>query len=140
MMSHLRYLWHHADTQTTELGSALGLGLCWGVWLLLPFNSLGALPVYQPMLRLMPEWAWGVIFGSIGLTQAFAVARPSRRLRFLCAYLALAAWLFILVMFLIGNVVSLGVSFYILFVFGAGWVVWRMDYRGQGLGRTGPGE
>lgn len=138
-MSHLRHLWFHADTQTTELGSALGLGLCWGVWLLLPFNSLGALPVYQPMLRVMPEGGWGVVFGAIGLAQAFAVARQSRRLRFLCAYLALAAWLFILVMFLIGNVVSLGVSFYVLFVFGAGWVVWRRDYRRKGVCRAGQG-
>jgi hypothetical protein len=136
-MSHLRFLWRYADTQTTELGSALGLGLCWGVWLLLPFNSLSGLAVYQPMLRLMPEPGWGVLFGILGLFQAFAVARQSYRLRFIAAYTSFAAWLFILIMFYLGNVVSLGIAFYVLFVIGSGWVVWRRERRWGGRAKGG---
>lgn len=139
-MSHLRFLFFYADTEPTELGSALGLGLCWGVWLMLPFDTLGAVAVYRPMLRLMPEVGWGLLFGLLGLLQSYAVARNAHRLRLFSAYTSLAAWLFILVMFLVGNVVSLGVSFYVLFVLGAGWVVWRLEHRRCYPARVGTGR
>jgi hypothetical protein len=129
-MPRFLYLLYKADTVVTELGSALGLGLCWGFWLMLPFDTFSTARVYAPMVALAPEPVWGIGLCLIGLAQSAAIVQGSLKARHLVSILALAAWSFILVMFLVGNALSIGVAFYILYVVASVWVTWRLGNGG----------
>lgn len=77
-----RILLNFATPEVTEFQAGL-CGLAWGLWLLLPGDMFVLYPAFfTAMMRLAPEWVWGLAVACSGFLQAFlapTVHWPARR-------------------------------------------------------------
>lgn len=79
------------------------LAIYWGGLLLLPLNTFDASPSYRIMAALGDEMTWGALYLTVGVTQWLTIITRCRWLRAIAMHLAILAWGFAAIMFLVSN-------------------------------------
>lgn len=111
------------------------LSFAFGIFLLLPFDSLDTAPAFMVMRQLAPEWAWGVWLLSSGVAQIGGLAVNHRRLRMLAGLSSFFLWCFVSLLVIIANPRAPAVVIYPGLAAAAGWSFLRIGYhRGNGNG------
>ncbi len=111
--------------EIVELGSAVSLAL-FGLWMFATGDLFARFPkFFRSMSTLAPEWAWASFLLGAGIVQAAAVAsghKPSIRN---AALLACGLWLFIAVMFWVGDWRAPSIALLVAGVIANGWIYLR---------------
>jgi hypothetical protein len=123
-----RYLLLDADFQFIEAWSAL-MGVWWGTWALMPFDSFSGNSAFRAMAWLAPEWLWGVVFATGGLMQLSNVLHERHRARMLTAFIGSVSWMFAGFMFVAGNYTTPSTVLYFGLAMAEAWCYLRLSIR-----------
>ena len=101
--------------------------LVWGIWLLLPMDTLAASTSYREMLRLLPELVWGTGITALGVAGLWSVAYDQQQARRLTSMGICALWVFVAVLIGIGTQwVAAAVTHFLLMAAASAWVHLRL--------------
>jgi hypothetical protein len=117
-------LWE-CDFEAVEALIALR-SLCWGAWLLLPWNTFAEAPAtYRAFSTLMPEWAWGILLLAVGLAQFAGAITEEARHRAPANVAACMAWAVVSVVYFWSNPLTAAGISHSLTAVAAAWVALR---------------
>lgn len=94
--------WLAKPSDWIEVFSSL-LAWCWGILLILPYDTFGSTLSYRTMAFLAPEESWGFLFILIALLHGLSLCAGFFELRVPACWLASFIWSFVGVLFAIAN-------------------------------------
>lgn len=123
------------DTDTFSLETMLGIeSFLWGLWLLLPFDTFSASPVYSVMNQIAPEHVWGIGMIVLGIAQIMVLCTHNPKARYIFSTGALFVWLFTDVGFWLSGSPSAAPTVYLIPVIMAAWSVASNSVREKNRG------
>lgn len=115
LRSRMREIFYQTATDWCEFFSAALALILSAAYLFSAERVFATAPrVYAPMRWLLPARGWGLILLAVGLTQLWAVLRANRRWRIRAAFVSTTLWLFIAILFALGDIRALGMWLYSL--------------------------
>lgn len=141
MLRRLFHLVRYTDPTLVQLSCA-AVTLCWGLYLALPFTSWGHSIIYRPLLRIMPEGAWGALFLLAGALHTLAVLAERYHWRRWFSFIGLMQWSVLAALFFMGQPAATATVMYGAAALAHGWVFIRVGLlHGNGHEhRRGPAE
>lgn len=105
--------------------------LAWGLWVLNPLqDTFTSTPSFQALAQFGPEWAWGMTVALLGAWQLLAALYGSPAVRQVAAWGMLLMWLFLAMLFAVGNVRGTGLPLFSTDALFEGVIIWRL-WRGR---------
>lgn len=89
------------------------LAMCWGIWLLLPWEAFPSTPTYAVMHKIVPEAVWGGALFANGAVLLCGLWRLSYRVRRWALLSLFILWLMVWLALLFGNWRSTATAVYI---------------------------
>lgn len=68
------------------------VSLLYGAWLLAPGDYLGSAAVFAHQRKVLPEWAWGTLYITVGQFRLASILLDIRRLRQMACMMGIALW------------------------------------------------
>lgn len=134
-----RALLRYTDPALTQLACA-AITAAWGLFLILPITSWGHSIIYRPLLRIMPEGAWGALFLLTGAAHLAATLTEHARWRRRFSYIGVIQWSVITVLFFVGQPAATATVMYGAAALAHAWVFVRVGLlNNNGQHRRGPG-
>lgn len=116
------------QTWTLEVYLAMA-AMVWGIWVLLPFETFDPRIGAYTVLRLAPEWAWGVVFSAHGLGHWVSITRKDPMACYRAALSGSVLWGIVLISFVIAAPLTTASPVYGLFVLASLWVAKSLNWR-----------
>ena len=104
----------------------------WGLWLLSPWSSFGAIPNAYTVLGLIPESIWGLLFTGHGIAHLIVLWHQRPDLCRRAALILASLWSAVFVSLLLTVPLATSTPIYAMNVLGCAWVFAHLDLRYHG--------